>query len=93
VIAGQAFQDFKDAMCITQIVTLSNFTKNFFWECDASIKGFGAILLQASRSLSFSCKNLLERYSGKSTYEKQNVDHFACGEYLASLPASEMIPN
>jgi hypothetical protein len=44
-IVDQAFQDLKVAMCTTSVLTLPNFKKTFFLECDALGKGIGTILM------------------------------------------------
>jgi hypothetical protein len=44
----QSFHTLKDAMCMTLVLALSDFTKTFFLECDASRKGIGEILMQDS---------------------------------------------
>jgi hypothetical protein len=45
-IAAQDFQTLKMAMCTTLILSLSNFTKTFVLECDASGKGISVVLMQ-----------------------------------------------
>jgi hypothetical protein len=66
-----AFQALKDAMCSTPVLTLTDFTKTFVLECDASGKRIGAILMQDGMPLAFTRKWLFERHLGQSIYEKE----------------------
>jgi hypothetical protein len=69
--ATQAFQTLKMAMCTTLVLDLPDFTKTFVLECDASGKGISAVLMQESRPLAFTSKQLSERNLGKPIYEKE----------------------
>jgi hypothetical protein len=68
---AQVFQTLKMAMCTTPVLVLPDFTKTFVFECDASRKGIGVVLMQEGRPLAFTSKKLSERNLGKSTYEKE----------------------
>jgi hypothetical protein len=69
--AAQDFQTLKMAMCTTPVLALSDFTKTFVLECDASGKGIDVVLMQEGRPLAFTNKQLSERNLGKSIYEKE----------------------
>jgi hypothetical protein len=58
-------------MCTTPVLTLIDFTKTFVLECDASGRGIGEFLIQYGRPLEFTSKQLSERHSGQSIYEKK----------------------
>nr|GEW14381.1 reverse transcriptase domain-containing protein [Tanacetum cinerariifolium] len=45
----EAFQTLKQKLCSTPILTLPEGTKNFIVYCDASLKGFGAVLMQREK--------------------------------------------
>jgi hypothetical protein len=51
--ATKAFEQLKEVMCKTPILSTPDFTKNFIVECDTSGNGIGAILMQEGRPLVF----------------------------------------
>jgi hypothetical protein len=67
----RAFQDLKNIICTTTIVTLPDFTKTFVLECDTYSKGIEEVLMQEGQPMAFTRKKLCERHLGKSTYEKE----------------------
>jgi hypothetical protein len=50
---AQAFQTLKEVMCTTLVMSLLDFTKTVFLECDASVRGIGAVIMKESRPLDF----------------------------------------
>jgi hypothetical protein len=69
--ADHAFQALKDAMFLTSVLALLDFTKRFLLECDASRKGVRAVLLQDGMPLAFTRKQISDRHLGQSIYEKE----------------------
>jgi hypothetical protein len=60
----QSFQALKEAMCMTLVLALPDFTKTFVMECDSSRKVIGATLTQDGRPLDFTSKQIFERHLG-----------------------------
>jgi hypothetical protein len=58
-------------MCMTLVLVVLYFNKNFVLECDASSKGLGVIFMQERHPLAFTDKQLCDCNLGKSTYEKE----------------------
>jgi len=54
----------KEAMCMTLVLALPDFTKTFVLESDASRKGIGAVPMQYGRPLALTRKQLYERHLG-----------------------------
>jgi hypothetical protein len=70
-IATQDFQTLKMAMCTTPVLSLPDFTKTFFLDCDASRKGIGIILMQEGRPLAFTNKQMLEKNLGNQSMKRK----------------------
>jgi len=69
--AMEAFQRLKRALVQAPVLALSNFTKKFIVEDNASGNGLGAVLTQDDRPIAFYSKALSIHASGRSTYEKE----------------------
>jgi hypothetical protein len=67
----QAFEQFKEVMCKSLVLTTLDFTKTFIVECDASRNGIGVILMQEGRPLSFEIHPLKRKDLHKPIYEKE----------------------
>jgi len=74
----QSFQALKQALSSSPVLALSDFSKPFSIETDASASGIGVVLTQEGHPLAFLSKALGPRSRGLSTYEK---------EYMAVLMA------
>ena len=57
---ARAFQTLNMSMCTTLVLTLLDFTKIFFLECDASEKGIEIVLMKEGRPLAFTNIQLSE---------------------------------
>jgi hypothetical protein len=57
----QDFQDLKEAMCTTHVLSLPKFTNTFFLECDASRRGIGVVLMKYVNPLTFTRKKLSDK--------------------------------
>ncbi|XP_026450099.1 uncharacterized protein LOC113350204 [Papaver somniferum] len=69
--ATQAFINLKDAMVSAPVLALSNFSKQFVLETDASGVGIGVVLMQEGRAICFFSKPLGPKALALSTYEKE----------------------
>nr|GEU43970.1 putative reverse transcriptase domain-containing protein [Tanacetum cinerariifolium] len=59
----EAFQTLKHKLCSAPILTLPEGIENFIVYCDASLKGFGAILMQKRKELNMRQRRWIERLS------------------------------
>jgi hypothetical protein len=65
-----SFQALKEVMCTTLVLSVLNFTNNFFLECDSFERGIGAILMKDGQTLAFTRKQLSQQHLGQLIYEK-----------------------
>nr|GEY93042.1 putative reverse transcriptase domain-containing protein [Tanacetum cinerariifolium] len=54
----EAFQTLKQKLCSTPILALPEETKDFVVYCDASLKGFGAVLMQREKVIAYASRQL-----------------------------------
>lgn len=66
-----AFEKLKAAMCMTPVLVLPDFAKQFVIETDACGTGVGAVLLQDSHPVAYYSKALRQRNQTLSIYEKE----------------------
>jgi hypothetical protein len=67
----QLFHALKETMCTTLVLALSDFTKTFVLECDASRKGIGVVLMQDGKPLAFTTKQISKRHLGQSIHQNE----------------------
>ena len=66
-----SFEQLKNAMFTTLVLTTPNFTKEFIVECDASSNGIRAMLMQEGRPIAFESRQLKGKNQLKPIYEKE----------------------
>jgi hypothetical protein len=69
--AEKTFQDLREVMCTTPVLTMPDFNKTFVLECFASSKGIVDVSMKKGCFLTFTNKKVCNRNLGKSTYEKE----------------------
>jgi hypothetical protein len=70
----KAFEQFKEVMCKSLVLTTPYFTKVFIVECDASGNGIGVGLMQEGRPLAFDIWALKGKELHKPIYEKEMME-------------------
>jgi hypothetical protein len=70
-VPDKSFHALKEAMCMTSVLMLPDFTKTFVLECDALGKGIGDVLMQDGRPLAFTNKTILDKHLVQSIYENE----------------------
>jgi hypothetical protein len=70
-IHDKAFHTLKQALTTAPVLALSDFSKPFILETDASDNWIGAVLMQDGHPIAFLSKALGPKFRGLSTYEKE----------------------
>nr|GEV64628.1 putative reverse transcriptase domain-containing protein [Tanacetum cinerariifolium] len=65
----EAFQTLKQNLCSAPILALPDGTKNFIVYCDASLKGFGAVLMQREKVIAYASRQLKKHEENYTTYD------------------------
>lgn len=71
--AETTFIKLKHALTSAPVLRMPNFLQNFVVECDASGRGFGAVLMQEGRPIAYFSKQTSVRAMSKSAYEMELI--------------------
>jgi hypothetical protein len=72
--ATKYFEQLKEVMRKSPVLTTPDFTNFFIVECDASGNGIGVILMQEGRPLAFESRPLKGKDLHKPIYEKEMME-------------------
>ncbi|GJR00624.1 putative reverse transcriptase domain-containing protein [Tanacetum coccineum] len=70
----EAFQTLKQKLCSAPILALPEGTENFVVYCDASHKGFGAVLMQREKVIAYASRQLKKHEENYTTHDLE-LDH------------------
>nr|GEW08710.1 putative reverse transcriptase domain-containing protein [Tanacetum cinerariifolium] len=65
----EAFQTLKQKLCSAPILTLSERTEDFVVYCDASLKGYGTVLMQREKVIVYASRQLKFHKENHTTYD------------------------
>nr|GEU55160.1 putative reverse transcriptase domain-containing protein [Tanacetum cinerariifolium] len=65
----EAFQTLKQKLCSAPILALPEGTKNLIVYCDASLKGFGAVLMQREKVIAYASRQLKKHEENYTTHD------------------------
>ncbi|GKE80576.1 putative reverse transcriptase domain-containing protein [Tanacetum coccineum] len=65
----EAFQTLKQKLCFAPILALPEGTENFIVYCDASHKGFGAVLMQREKVITYASRQLKKHDQNYMTHD------------------------
>nr|GEU51308.1 putative reverse transcriptase domain-containing protein [Tanacetum cinerariifolium] len=65
----EAFQTFKQKLCSAPILALPEGTKDFVVYCDASLKGYGAVLMQREKVIAYASRQLKVHEENYTTHD------------------------
>ncbi|GJY52719.1 putative reverse transcriptase domain-containing protein [Tanacetum coccineum] len=70
----EAFQTLKQKLCSAHILALLEGTENFVVYCDASHKGYGAVLMQREKVIAYASRQLKKHEENYTTHDLE-LDH------------------
>nr|GEW28209.1 putative reverse transcriptase domain-containing protein [Tanacetum cinerariifolium] len=65
----EAFQTLKQKLCSAPILALPEGTENFIVYCDASLKGYGAVLMQREKVIAYASRQLKKHEENYTTHD------------------------
>ncbi|GJT35864.1 putative reverse transcriptase domain-containing protein [Tanacetum coccineum] len=65
----KAFQSLKESLCSAPILSLPKGTKDFVVYCDASLKGYGAVLMQREKVIAYASRQLKTHKENYTTHD------------------------
>nr|GFB36284.1 putative reverse transcriptase domain-containing protein [Tanacetum cinerariifolium] len=65
----EAFQTLKQKLCSAPILALPKGTENFIVYCDASLKGYGAVLMQREKVITYASRQLKKHKENYTTHD------------------------
>nr|GEZ54767.1 hypothetical protein [Tanacetum cinerariifolium] len=65
----EAFQTLKQKLCFVPILALPEGTENFIVYCDASLKGYGAVLMQREKVIAYASRQLKKHEENYTTHD------------------------
>nr|GFA25643.1 putative reverse transcriptase domain-containing protein [Tanacetum cinerariifolium] len=77
----EAFQTMKPKLCSAPILALPERTKYFIVYCDASLKGFGAVLTKREKVIAYVSRQLKVHEENYTTYDLELEDVFSLLDY------------
>nr|GFA42311.1 retrotransposon protein, putative, Ty3-gypsy subclass [Tanacetum cinerariifolium] len=69
----EAFQTLKQKLCSAPILALPEGTESFIVYCDASLKGFGAVLMQREKVIAYASHQLKKHEENYTTHDLELV--------------------
>nr|GFB69060.1 putative reverse transcriptase domain-containing protein [Tanacetum cinerariifolium] len=65
----EAFETLKQKLCSAPIIALPKGTENFIVYCDASLKGFGTVLMQREKVIEYASRQLKKHEENYTTHD------------------------
>ncbi|GKA65828.1 putative reverse transcriptase domain-containing protein [Tanacetum coccineum] len=81
----EAFQTLKLKLCSTPILSLPEGNKDFVVYCDASLKGFGAVLMQREKVIAYASRKLRKNEENYTTHDIELGAVVFCSSTMKTL--------